>query len=103
MDFASDGYHALRLLEHHHYDAMLLDIDMPVMNGVETTEFIRRPTSCILSVNRSIPIIAVTTNDSSEARRLYQHVGMDACLSKPIKAGQLKSQLLELLNQSSSL
>ncbi|SAM08387.1 hypothetical protein [Absidia glauca] len=82
MDLATNGYQALRLLEQRHYDAILLDIDMPGMNGIETTEIIRqRPSSSspipsVLDLNRSIPILAVTTNDSSESRRIYENVGM---------------------------
>lgn len=82
MDLATSGYQALHLLEQRHYDAMLLDIDMPGMNGIETTEIIRQgpsslsPISSVLELNRSIPILAVTTNDSSESRRIYENVGM---------------------------
>ncbi|ORZ14049.1 CheY-like superfamily [Absidia repens] len=104
LDLAYDGYQALRLLEHRHYNVLLLDIDMPGIDGIETTQYIRRqPSSSIahvLDANRSIPIVAVTTNDSVEARHLYQKVGIDACLGKPIIISQLKSQLLGLLDLS---
>ncbi|KAI8338367.1 CheY-like superfamily [Chlamydoabsidia padenii] len=102
MDLAHGGQQALHLLEHQLYDVILLDIDMPGLNGVETTQLIRKQHSIspILDANKTIPIIAVTTSDSLEARLMYRKVGMDACLSKPIIPSQLKSQLLELLEPS---
>ncbi|CAO3587862.1 unnamed protein product [Absidia cylindrospora] len=111
MDMAYDGHQALKLLEHQPYDVILLDIDMPGMNGVDTARWIRgdqgisTPSSnlpLVLDANKTIPIVAVTTSDSLEARIIYQNVGMDACLSKPIIRSQLKSQLLQLLDHSSS-
>ncbi|KAI8086497.1 CheY-like superfamily [Halteromyces radiatus] len=107
MDLAYDGHQALQLLEQKLYDVILLDIDMPRLNGIETTRSIRQPIKSsssphILESNRTIPIIAVTTNDSYEERQLYQEVGMDACLGKPVNTSQLKFQLLQLLDDSLS-
>lgn len=81
MDLANGGHQALQLLEHRLYDVILLDIDMPGMSGVETTQLIRTQHSSssiptILDANKTIPIVAVTTSDSLEARIMYQKVGM---------------------------
>lgn len=85
MDIAYDGYEALQYLQHQLYDLILLDIDMPRLNGIETTRHIRMNSHQgtttmtmvpILDGNRNTPIIAVTTNDSIEAIELYQQVGM---------------------------
>ncbi|KAI9309452.1 CheY-like superfamily [Cunninghamella echinulata] len=109
MDIAYDGYEALQYLQHQLYDLILLDIDMPRLNGIETTRYIRMKSHQgtttmtmvpILDGNRNTPIIAVTTNDSIEAIELYQQVGMDGCISKPVIPHQLKSQLLQFLENT---
>ncbi|CAO3646332.1 unnamed protein product [Cunninghamella echinulata] len=110
MDIAYDGYEALQYLQHQLYDLILLDIDMPRLNGIETTRYIRMKSHQgtattmtmipILDENRNTPIIAVTTNDSIEAIELYQQVGMDGCISKPVIPHQLKSQLLQFLENT---
>lgn len=82
MDMAYDGHQALQLLEHQPYDVILLDIDMPGMNGVDTARWIRggqvssKNLPVVLDANKTIPIVAVTTSDSLEARIIYQNVGM---------------------------
>ncbi|SAL96048.1 hypothetical protein [Absidia glauca] len=78
MDLVHGGHQALQLLEHRLYDVILLDIDMPGLSGVETTQLIRtqHSSSSILDANKTIPIIAVTTSDSLEARLMYRKVGM---------------------------
>ncbi|CAO3628511.1 unnamed protein product [Cunninghamella blakesleeana] len=102
MDIAYDGYEALEFLQHQLYDIILLDIDMPRLNGIETARFIRvhHDHIHILDGNRQAPIIAVTTNDSLEAIQLYRQVGMDGCISKPVIPKQLKSQLLQFLDNT---
>lgn len=68
LNEACNGAEALDLLKIHTFDLILLDIDMPILNGVETTKKIRETSS--------IPIIAVTTNDSIKSRQIYSEVGM---------------------------
>ncbi|ORX96481.1 CheY-like protein [Basidiobolus meristosporus CBS 931.73] len=86
---------ALEALSLHLYDLILLDIDMPVLTGVEATQEIRNPYSKfqVLESNRQIPIIAVTTNDLEEHRRYYTEVGMNACVGKPVSLDELRSAL----------
>ena len=72
LEEASNGNDALKLLHLYKFDIILLDIDMPVLNGVDTTKKIRK--SCCL--NSSIPIIAITTNDSVESKENYMKIGM---------------------------
>ncbi|ORX52489.1 CheY-like protein [Hesseltinella vesiculosa] len=98
MDCASNGCQALEYLEKNAYDVIFMDIDMPILNGVETTIQIRTMSSLILACNQAIPIIAVTTKDSLEARQLYKDVGMDACLAKPVLPHLLKSHLFHILH-----
>ncbi|KAK9688371.1 sensitivity to red-light reduced protein [Basidiobolus ranarum] len=86
---------ALESLSLHNYDLILLDIDMPVLTGIETTIEIRNPYSRfrILASNRTIPIIAVTTNALEEHRRLYTEIGMNACVGKPVTLDELRGVL----------
>lgn len=78
LEVAKSGVKALELLKQRSYDLVLLDIDMPILNGIETARHIRQSTAeyDVLACNRSIPIVAVTTNDSAEWKRAYYDVGM---------------------------
>ncbi|KAG1460325.1 hypothetical protein G6F55_004237 [Rhizopus delemar] len=98
IEIVKSGVKALEVLKCRPFDLVLMDIDMPILNGVETTRHIRSTTeSDILLHNRSILIVAVTTNDSDEWRQLYTKVGMNGCISKPISLNELKSTLSNLL------
>jgi CheY-like chemotaxis protein len=78
MEMAKSGVKALELLNVQSYDLVLLDIDMPILNGIETARHIRHSTDeyDVLACNRTIPIVAVTTNDSAEWKRAYYDAGM---------------------------
>ena len=78
MEMAKSGVKALELLNVQSYDLVLLDIDMPILNGIETARHIRHCTDeyDVLACNRTIPIVAVTTNDSAEWKRAYYDAGM---------------------------
>jgi CheY-like chemotaxis protein len=69
LEEATNGVEALNLVNLHLFDIILMDIDMPLLNGVETAKHIRKS-------NTTIPIIAVTTKDSIESRNLYKEIGM---------------------------
>ncbi|KAK9764835.1 sensitivity to red-light reduced protein [Basidiobolus ranarum] len=86
---------ALESLSLHNYDLILLDIDMPVLTGIETTMEIRNPYSRfqVLASNRTIPIIAITTNALEEHRRHYAAIGMNACVGKPVTLEELRGAL----------
>jgi CheY-like chemotaxis protein len=92
---ATSGVMALQKLATEEFDLILMDIDMPVLTGVQTTVAIRQytPEYPILEQNRSVPIIAVTTSDGAEQRKLYQQVGMSDCVSKPIVLSKLRSAI----------
>lgn len=75
IELAKSGIQALELLCHHAYDLVLLDIDMPVLSGLDTARQIRT-SSDILAENRVIPIVAVTTNDTADWKRLFVQCGM---------------------------
>ncbi|EIE77561.1 hypothetical protein G6F55_012772 [Rhizopus delemar] len=99
IELVKSGVKALDVLKRRPFDLILMDIDMPILNGVETTRQIRSSSSSsILPHNRDIPIVAVTTNDSDDWRQLYTEVGMNGCISKPILLNDLKSSLSSILD-----
>lgn len=78
------------------YDAVLMDIQMPVMNGYEAARAIRsckRPDAC------SIPIVAMTANAFAEDINNALEAGMDAHVAKPVDMKYLEKVLKELLNK----
>ncbi|KAG0259723.1 sensitivity to red-light reduced protein [Mortierella polycephala] len=95
------GLDALEQLTKDEVDLILMDIDMPVLSGVETTTAIRNNDShteySILEQNKSVPIIAVTTSDAEEQRELYRQVGMAGCVSKPIDIPRLRMAIEEAM------
>ncbi|CAO3696364.1 unnamed protein product [Rhizopus stolonifer] len=98
IELVKSGVKALEVLTRRPFDLILMDIDMPVLNGVDTTRRIKSlEQNAILPHNRNIPIVAVTTNDSEEWRKLYSEIGMDGCISKPIAVSDLKSSLFSIL------
>ncbi|KAG0215361.1 sensitivity to red-light reduced protein [Mortierella sp. GBA30] len=97
----NSGLSALDQLTKDEVDLILMDIDMPVLSGVETTTAIRNNNShseySILEQNKTVPIIAVTTSDAEEQRELYRQVGMADCVSKPIAIPKLRMAIEEAM------
>ncbi|KAI8063699.1 CheY-like superfamily, partial [Gilbertella persicaria] len=99
LELVKSGIRALEILKCRPFDLVLMDIDMPIMNGIETTKHIRSSTEFdILPQNRKTPIVAVTTNDSAKWRQLYTDIGMNGCISKPISPLDLKKTLTGVLD-----
>ena len=95
FDFANDGLEALKVMEQQKFDLILMDLQMPEMDGYEATEEIRKGNSGLNS--REIPIIAVTADTTEKARNKVIAVGMDDYISKPIDAEKLKNSILKAL------
>jgi PAS domain S-box-containing protein len=96
-DHAENGRIALEMFEESpigYYDAIMMDVRMPVMDGLEATEAIRkldRPDA------KTIPIIAMTANAFDEDVQRSLQVGMDAHLTKPVEPERLFQTLEELI------
>ncbi|MFN3712189.1 MAG: response regulator [Alcanivoracaceae bacterium] len=88
---AGDGAQALDILSDKHFDCVLMDIQMPVLDGFETTRRIRANST--LSGNT---IIAMTANAASEDRRRCLEAGMDGFITKPIRPQLLYETLAGL-------
>lgn len=82
-----------------YFDAILMDVQMPVMNGYEATEQIR---SCGRDDAKKIPIIATTANAFTEDVATVLAAGMNAHVSKPLDIGQLCSVLLDQFSRHSA-
>ena len=82
-DLANDGVEALNLFKTKHYDMVLMDENMPQMNGIETTKKIREYEKDS-NLNHT-PIIAVTADVIYKSREKFLKAGMDGYISKPFK------------------
>lgn len=80
-----------------HFDAVLMDVQMPVMNGYEATRAIRAGTH---SRAKTIPIVAMTANAFDEDIKKSEDAGMDAHIAKPIDMKLLKKVIVELKRQN---
>ncbi|MGB5964951.1 MAG: ATP-binding protein, partial [Sulfurimonadaceae bacterium] len=78
-DFANNGEEVLNMLNTNHYDLILMDINMPVMNGYDATVIIRQ------ELKLDIPIIALTANALEGDREKFLNIGMDDYLAKPLE------------------
>ena len=85
VDVASSGSKALKMAEVGRYDLVLMDIYMPNMSGIETTQHWRK----LNNTNASIPVIALTANTFDGDRDYYLAQGMDDYLAKPYPANEL--------------
>ncbi|HWN67994.1 MAG TPA: response regulator [Haliangium sp.] len=82
---AGNGREALRALDDEDFDLILMDIQMPEMDGVEATRAIRARGLTA----EQLPIVALTANLSAESRVTYLHAGMNECIGKPFRVGDL--------------
>lgn len=82
IDIANNGREALKLLEDKKYDIILMDLMMPVMDGLETTRQIRKNEKKSGSVNRNI-IIGLTANTYDSDRDRCIKEDMDEYMAKP--------------------
>ena len=87
--FAQDGAEALALVQGGSFDLILMDVQMPVMDGVEATERIR----ALRGPERTIPIFALSANLTAEERQRYLMAGMNDCLVKPYDWEQLSAAI----------
>jgi CheY-like chemotaxis protein len=94
-DVVANGLEAVRALELINYDLVLMDCQMPEMDGFEATAVIRDPESKVL--NHKVPIIAMTANAMKGDREQCIEAGMDDYLSKPVKKEDLSMVLAKRL------
>ena len=94
VDVAGNGKIALDMTEKNNYDLMILDIQMPVMNGYETAEHIRKKFS---HPKNNIPILAMTANVMKEEIEKCYTCGMNGYISKPFETEMLLNEIVKLI------
>lgn len=92
VTIANNGLEAVESVKNHHYDAILMDLQMPVMDGFEATRQIRA-----MEGKEQIPIIALSAAVLQEDRTLALKAGMNEHISKPIDKNQLREILSKWL------
>jgi PAS domain S-box-containing protein len=95
FDLANDGQEALQMLQNNPYDLVLMDCQMPVMDGYEATRHIRDPLSTV--ANPDIPIVAMTANAMRGDSDKCFAAGMNDYISKPVEPDKLQHVLLHWL------
>jgi two-component system, sensor histidine kinase len=96
-DMAADGRKAFEMYKQKHYDLILMDIQMPEMDGLEATQMIRAYEKEIKK-EKGVVIAAVTANAFNEDKLKCMHAGMNHYISKPFKLNDLK-ELFALLEK----
>ena len=89
---AANGFEALKTLPHHKFDAILTDINMPDINGLELVSFLKNH-----PVYKSIPIMVISTESTEEDRRRAAALGAEEYLVKPFETAELIDKLRRLL------
>lgn len=89
LDFAHDGKEAVQKVKENQYDIILMDINMPQMNGMDATKIIRQ------ELGKNLPIIALTANSLEGDKERFVEAGMDDYLSKPLNTKELEKILVK--------
>ncbi|MEO9257408.1 MAG: ATP-binding protein [Crocinitomicaceae bacterium] len=93
-DAAANGRIAIEKLQTNTYDLILMDLQMPEMNGFEATDYIRN------TMNSKIPIIALTADVTTVDLAKCKSVGMNDYLSKPVDDGLLYNKIVEFVKKT---
>jgi len=91
---AGDGLEALDALAQHQVDGVLMDVQMPVMDGLEATRRIREQAKW-----RSLPVIAMTANARQEDAQACREAGMDDFVTKPVVPGRLYATVVKWMQR----
>lgn len=92
---ADDGVDGLKKLSGQHFDILITDINMPVMDGLKLVSLVRKD-----EAHKDIPIVIITTEGATEDRQRALGLGANAYITKPIQAPQVIKCVKELLGVS---
>ena len=87
IDYADNGEMAIQKIQAKHYDICLMDIEMPVMDGIKATQEIRK------NYNKELPIIAITGISTAEVEKKCLKSGINDYMTKPINLNKLRGKL----------
>jgi CheY-like chemotaxis protein len=90
-----NGFEAINACRTGSFDAVLMDIEMPLLNGIEAARRIR-------AFNKVIPILALTAYNNDHNRKQCTSVGMDAFIEKPAKEEEIRDIITSLVAISQS-
>lgn len=96
VDTAASGRECLKMTAENAYHVILMDHMMPEMDGEETLKAVREQSKGFC---QKTPVIALTANVMSDASQVYQNMGFDGYLAKPVNAALLETSLLKYLPQ----
>ncbi|MBO6303813.1 MAG: response regulator [Selenomonadaceae bacterium] len=91
---AESGYEALKLVTEEKYDIIFLDHRMPGIDGIETLQRMKELPN---NLNKGVPVVSLTANAVSGAKKIYMDAGFDAYLTKPIDSHQLEGLIIKYL------
>lgn len=94
-DVVSNGKEAIEMIKNNIYDIILMDLQMPIMNGFEATDYIRN------TMNSKIPIIALTADVTTVDVAKCKSVGMNDYISKPVDDKLLYSKIIGYIKNPS--
>ncbi|WP_345953131.1 ATP-binding protein [Mucilaginibacter sp. PAMB04168] len=94
--FAENGERAIEMMQYGNFDIVLMDLQMPVLNGFDAAMEIRKLPD---SQKASIPIIALTASALTDIREKVFSSGMNDYVSKPFKPEELKQKIITLVNR----
>ncbi len=98
VTIANNGVEALQYMQENDFDCILMDVQMPEMDGMEATKKIRQLAD---KTKASVPVIALTANSTDEGNQKYLEAGMNDYLAKPYEEGNLIKVILKNLHQNS--
>lgn len=94
VHLADNGQESIDILQEQDFDIVLMDIQMPIMDGLTATELIRKQGRIAI---RNIPIIAMTAHVMLEDKEKSERAGMNAHITKPIDIDELRDKILYFL------
>ena len=94
VDIAENGKEAVERVQSTNYDLVLMDVQMPEMDGLEATQIIRS-----LAGHRDLPILALTANIFESDRQACQEAGMNGFVAKPVGPENLFSSIIKYISK----
>ena len=92
VTLAKDGQDAVQKIRGGHFDAVLMDLQMPIMDGYQATQIIRSEAKF-----DDLPIIAMTAHALSDVRERCLHIGMNGYVTKPLDVDELLASLVDFI------